>query len=88
MIKAPLYKVKDSLSEYVEKASDDRVLITKHGRPAAILIGFSDEEDWFDYCLEHDDKFVRRMEQSRQQAQSGQWKTLDAIESELESDVK
>ena len=83
MIKAPLYKVKNSLSKYVAKASEDQVLITKHGRPAAILIGFADEDDWFDYCLEHDEKFLRRIERSRQQLKEGKWRTLEDIEAEL-----
>ena len=82
MIEAPLDKVKDSLSEYVEKASDDRVLITKHGRPVALLVGFEDEDDWLDYCLEHDETFLKRMERSKRQAQNGQWRTLDEIETD------
>ncbi|MHB8521372.1 MAG: hypothetical protein ACYDH9_11535 [Limisphaerales bacterium] len=37
------------------------MLITRHGKPAAILIGFTDEDDWFDYRLEHDPRFLKRM---------------------------
>jgi hypothetical protein len=29
-------------------------VITRHGKPAGVLIGFESEEDWFDYRLEHD----------------------------------
>ena len=29
MIKAPLYKVKDSLSKYIEKASEDEVILNR-----------------------------------------------------------
>jgi len=48
MIKVPLAEVKDALSDYVRKAAKDEVLITRHGVPAAILIGFADEDEWFD----------------------------------------
>ncbi|MBI4659109.1 MAG: type II toxin-antitoxin system Phd/YefM family antitoxin [Verrucomicrobia bacterium] len=67
MIKAPLAEVKDTLSDYVTKTAKDEVLITRHGKPAAILIGFADEDDWLDYRLEHDEPFLKRIEKSRRQ---------------------
>ena len=83
MIKAPLNQVKDSLSDYVNRACEEQVLITRHGRPAAILIGFADEDDWLEYRLEHDERFARRMEESRAQAAAGRWRTLEDIEADL-----
>lgn len=83
MITAPLNQVKDSLSEYVNRACDERVLVTRHGRPAAIIIGFATEDDWIDYKIENDERFVQRIAESRAQAASGQWRTLDAIEADL-----
>jgi prevent-host-death family protein len=83
MITAPLNQVKDSFSDFVNRACDEQVLVTRHGRPAAILIGFADEDDWIDYRLEHDERFVQRMAESRTQAASGQWRTLDDIEADL-----
>jgi prevent-host-death family protein len=35
---------KASLSEYIEEAQRDRVLITKHGKPAALVIGVEGED--------------------------------------------
>jgi hypothetical protein len=40
-------------------------VITRHGKPAGILIGFGSEEDWFDYRLENDPRFRRRIDQAR-----------------------
>ena len=37
-------EMKASLSEYIEKAQRDRVLITKHGKPAALVIGVQGED--------------------------------------------
>ena len=79
MIKVPLAAVKDSLSDYVKKAAKDEVLITRHGKPAAILIGFADEDDWFDYRLEHDERLLKRIAQSREQARSGKFKRLEDL---------
>ncbi|MGH7638237.1 MAG: type II toxin-antitoxin system prevent-host-death family antitoxin [Gemmatimonadaceae bacterium] len=34
-------------------AADGAIVITRHGKPAGVLIGFKDEDDWFVYRLEH-----------------------------------
>ena len=36
-------EAKASLSEYIEEAQRDRVLITRHGKPAALVIGVEGE---------------------------------------------
>ncbi|MGH8672800.1 MAG: type II toxin-antitoxin system Phd/YefM family antitoxin [Burkholderiales bacterium] len=40
----PIREAKASLSSYVDKAQTERVLITRHGRPAALVIGVQGEE--------------------------------------------
>jgi len=32
----------------IRMAESEEVVITRHGRPAGVLIGFGTEEDWFD----------------------------------------
>lgn len=39
----PLAEAKMSLSAYVKAAQKDHILVTRHGRPAAILIGVQGE---------------------------------------------
>ena len=39
----PLGKAKNELSTFVDQAQSERVLITRHGRPAAIMIGVEGE---------------------------------------------
>ena len=48
-----LAKIKDDLSKYLRLAADEEIVITRHGRPASIIIGFETDDDWFDYRLEH-----------------------------------
>ena len=79
MSKVPLATVKNDLSGYVKKSARDEVLITRHGEPAAILIGFADEEDWFDYRLEHDNRFLKRMAESREQARKARVTGLEEL---------
>lgn len=44
-----LSDVKDDLSRYLRMAEKEDVIITRHGKPAGVLIGFASEDDWFDY---------------------------------------
>ena len=37
-------EAKASLSEYIDKSQRDRVLITRHGKPAALVIGVEGED--------------------------------------------
>lgn len=67
-----LAEVKDDLSKYLRLAVDEEIVITRHGRPAGILIGFGSEEDWFEYRLEHHPEFLRRIEDARAAIRAGQ----------------
>jgi len=60
-----LSEVKDDLSRYLRIAAEEEVVITRHGKAAGILIGFASENDWFDYRLAHDPRFIRRIEAAR-----------------------
>ena len=66
-----LAKVKDDLSRYLRLAADAEIVITRHGRPAGVLIGFASEEDWFEYRLEHHPDFLRRIQASRSAIRAG-----------------
>jgi prevent-host-death family protein len=65
MRQVALADVKDDLSRFLRLAESEEILITRHGRPAGVLIGFESEEDWFDYRLEHHPEFLRRVAEAR-----------------------
>lgn len=79
MKKVALSEVKDDLSKYLRIAEKDEVVITRHGKPAGVLIGFESEDDWFDYRLENDPRFLRRIESARQSLRSGRGARLEEI---------
>ena len=79
MIKVPLSKVKDNFSEFIKKAAKEEVIVTIHGRPAAVIVGFEDEDDWLEYRLLKDDKFLARIAESRRQYKGGKYKTLEEL---------
>ena len=75
-----LNEVKDDLSKYLRLAEKEEIIITRHGKPAGVLIGFGSEDEWFDYRLEHDPRFLQRIERARQSLRAEQGVKLDDIE--------
>lgn len=67
-----LAEVKDDLSKYLRQAAEEEIVITRHGRPAGVLIGFASEDDWFEYRLEHHPEFLRRIQEARTALREGQ----------------
>jgi len=55
----PLSEIKDDLSRFLREAETAEIVITRHGKPAGVLIGFETEDDWFDYRLEHDPRLLQ-----------------------------
>ncbi|OIO86289.1 MAG: prevent-host-death protein [Chloroflexi bacterium CG_4_10_14_0_8_um_filter_57_5] len=77
--KVPLHQIKDNLSVYLREAETEQIIITRHGKPAGVLIGFEDEDDWFDYKLEHDPRFLARVERARKAFREGKGIRLENI---------
>jgi prevent-host-death family protein len=75
-----LAKVKDDLSRYLRLATNGEIVITRHGKPAGVLIGFETEDDWFDYRLEHHPEFLRRVTEARSAIREGHGVRLEDIE--------
>lgn len=67
----PLSEIKNDLSRFLREAETQEIVITRHGKPAGVLIGFATEDDWFDYRLENDPRFLQRVEQARQSLRAG-----------------
>ncbi len=75
-----LADIKDHLSQYLREAGKEHIVITKHGRPAGVLIGFETEDDWFDYKLENDPRFLARIAKARAGIKVGKGIKLEDID--------
>ena len=82
MKRVPLSEVKDDLSRFLREAEKEEIVITRYGKPAGVLIGFASEEDWFDYRLENDPRFLARIEQARASLRAGRGVRLEDVEPE------
>lgn len=76
----PLSEVKDDLSRYLREAETESIVVTRHGKPAGVLIGFQSDEDWFNFRLENDPRFLRRISRARKDLRAGKGIALEAIE--------
>jgi prevent-host-death family protein len=74
-----LADVKNDLSRYLRLAEKEQIVITRHGKPAGVLIGFESEDDWFDYRLENDPRFLERIEAARRSLKSGRGVKLEDV---------
>ncbi len=79
MKKIALNEVKNELSKYLREAEKEDIIITKHGKPAGILKGFKDEDEWLDYRIENDPKFLARIERARKDIRSGRGTPIEKI---------
>jgi prevent-host-death family protein len=82
MKEVPLSVVKDDLSRFLREAERQEIVITRHGKPAGVLIGFASEDDWFEYRLETDPRFLRRIEKARASIRAGRGVRLEDLDFE------
>ena len=75
-------KLRANLSRLIRAVKREDIIITRHGKPAGVLIGFETEDDWFDYRLEHDPRFVERVERARESLRKGAGVRLEDLDSE------
>jgi prevent-host-death family protein len=66
----PLNEVKNRFSTYLELSKREDIVVTKNGRPVAILHAVTDE-DLEDYLFESNPRFIARIEALRREFQRG-----------------
>jgi prevent-host-death family protein len=74
-----LAEIKDDLSRYLRLAESEEILITRHGKPAGVLIGFASEDEWLDYRLENHPEFLDRVARARADLAAGKGTRLEDL---------
>lgn len=80
MRKVALSTIKDDLSRFLRLAEKERIIITRHGKPAGVLIGFKTEDEWFEYRMENDPRFLKRIAAARRSLRAGRGVPLEAAD--------
>jgi prevent-host-death family protein len=80
---APVADVKARLSAYLEVCAETPVVVTKNGRPAAVLIAVSDEDELECLVLAHSPRFRAILDAADRKIRKGEiighhdfWKTV------------
>ncbi len=84
MKKVALTTIEDQFLKFLRLAAKEEVVITDHGKPAGVLIGFASEDDWFDYQLENDPRFLNRVASARKGLRAGTGTRLDDLQGQLD----
>ena len=79
MKKVALTTIQDEFLKFLRLAAKEAVVITDRGRPAAVLIGFESEDDWLDYQLENDPRFLKRVKSARRSLRAGKGTHLEDL---------
>ena len=74
-----LSHVRIDLSKYLRLEAKEQIVITRHGKPAGVLIGFESDDDWFEFKLENDPRFLKRVEQARNSLRRGKGIRLEDV---------
>jgi prevent-host-death family protein len=83
MKQLPLAEVKDHLTKCLRDAERSPIVITRHGKPAGVLMGFASEDEWFEYRLENDPAFLKRIERARLAIKRGKGVAWEQVKKEL-----
>ena len=66
---APVADVKARFSAYLKESEEGPVIVTRNGRPVAVLISMEDEEELERIILAYSPKFQSLLEKSKTQIQ-------------------
>jgi prevent-host-death family protein len=73
-------ELKGDLSRFLREAEEHEIVITRNGKLAGVLIGFRSEDDWFEYRLENDPRFLQRVERARSSLRAGRAVKIEDVD--------
>lgn len=88
MKSAPLSEVKNELSKFLREAEKEEVVITRHGKAAGVLKGFASEDEWFEYRLLNDPRFLKRIEKARRDIRAGKGISIEELREQAEQEAE
>ena len=80
---APLAEVKNRLSAYIDAARESAIVVTRNGKPVALLTPILEDDDLDSLLLAHDRGFIHLLEQARERVRAGQYLTSEHFWREL-----
>ena len=85
---APLADVKARFSAYIRKIQKEPVIVTKNGRPVAIMMGISDKDDLGRIMLAISPKFQAFLDEAERRIQETGGMSHDDVWAQVEGEAK
>jgi prevent-host-death family protein len=82
---APLAEVKDHFSAYIDESRESPIVVTRNGKPVAMIIAIEDEDDLDSLLLAHNQRFVQLLEEARQRVRMTGGITLAEFRRQVET---
>jgi prevent-host-death family protein len=88
---APIAEIKAQLSAFIKASEEGPVVITKNGKPVAVLLGISDEDELERLALAYSKKFQRLLDEAEKRIRATGgithdelWRQVDAEDADAE----
>ena len=85
---APVADVKAHFSAYLKSSKEGPVVVTRNGKPVAVLLAIADEDEIEQLSLVYSPKFRRMLEAARKHIQEGKGVGHDQLWEEVEASAK
>lgn len=81
----PLAEVKDRFSAYIDESRDSPVIVTRNGRPVAMIIPIEDDDDVDSLLLAHHPRFRQLLEDARERVRRDGGMSLSELRRRVEA---
>ena len=85
---APIAEIKAHLSAYLKESEKGPIIVTKNGKPVAVLLGITDEEEIERLVLAYSPKFQAVLARGRQQIKETGGIAHEDFWQEMEAEAK
>jgi prevent-host-death family protein len=85
---APVATVKAKFSAYLKASEDEPIIVTRNGKPVAVILGVSDEEELEKLLLAHSPRLKSLLESAKQRIDTTGGLPHDAFWNAVESESK
>ncbi len=81
---ASVAEVKSQFSAFLKESEGGPIVVTRNGRPVAVIVGVQDEEEIERLLMAYSPRLRAILERSRQQFRAGQWLSEEEFWSQFE----
>lgn len=85
---APVAEIKARFSAYLKASEEAPVVVTRNGKPVAVLLSIKDEEEIERLLLAYSPRFQHILQEARQQIHEGRGLPHDAFWQEVEAETR